>query len=115
MSRSLTSIFLSEDKATKGLEEIGELALEALQQALAEKPSAELRQRIEALIKKLQGPVTRPEVLRALRGIAVLEDIATTEVRKLLAALAQGAPEARLTQEAKASLERLAKRHISEQ
>ncbi|HMC63737.1 MAG TPA: hypothetical protein VKI65_02250 [Gemmataceae bacterium] len=48
--------------------------------------------------------------LRKQRGLAVLEYIGTPEARKVLARVAQGAPEARLTQEAKASLERLAKR-----
>jgi hypothetical protein len=40
----------------------------------------------------------------------VLEHIGTTQAQDLLKKLAQGAPEARLTQEAKASLERLTKR-----
>ena len=47
--------------------------------------------------------------LRALRAVEVLEYIGTTEAKKLLMALAQGAAEARLTREAKASLKRLAK------
>ena len=46
-----------------------------------------------------------------MRAVAVLEDIANPEARELLQKLAEGAPEGRLTQEAKASLERLAKRH----
>ena len=45
-----------------------------------------------------------------LRAVEVLERIGTPEARQVLAKLADGAPEARLTQEAKASLQRLAKR-----
>ncbi len=51
-----------------------------------------------------------PEQLQMLRVMEVLEHIGTAEARQVLAGLAKGAPEARLTQEAKASLERLAKR-----
>ncbi len=71
-----------------------------------------MRRRIEALMEKLRA-VTRPEALRALRAVAVLEDIATPEARQLLETLAKGAPEARLTQEAKASLTRLAKQRTT--
>jgi hypothetical protein len=102
--------FAVREEARKGLEEMGDLALNALRRALAEKPSLEKRQRIELLLEKLHGPITRPEMLRALRGVAVLEDIAIPGAKQLLATLARGAPEARLTQEAKASLERLARR-----
>ena len=70
----------------------------------------EKRWRIESLLEKQRGPVRQPEILRALRAVVVLEEIATPEARKVLQKLASGAPDARLTQEAKASLERLAKR-----
>ena len=96
-------------EAQKELEEIGELATPALKQALAQKPSLELRQRIDRLLSKLGGPITRPERMRAVRAVAVLEDVATSEARKLLETLSQGAPEARLTQEARAALTRLGK------
>jgi WD40 repeat protein len=96
-------------KAQKELEEIGELAAPALKQALAQKPSLELRQRIDRLLGKLGGPITRPEMMRAVRAIAVLEDLATPQARKLLQTLSQGATEARLTQEARAALARLGK------
>jgi WD40 repeat protein len=102
--------FATRDEAQNELEEIGEAALDALRQALANRLSPDARSRIETLILILRGPVTRQEVLRALRAVAVLEDIATPEARELLQKLAKGAPGSRLTVEAKASLERLAKR-----
>ena len=93
--------------AQKGLEELGELAAPALRQMVAKNPSLEVRRRAEALLDKLRGPVTASERRRTMRAVAVLEDTATPEARKLLATLAQGAPEARLTREARAALERL--------
>jgi hypothetical protein len=105
--------FAMREEARKRLEEMGELATETLQRALADKPSPEAHGRMEALIEKLRGPVTLPEALRPLRGVAVAEDIATPEARQILEKLAKGAPEARLTQAAKASLERLARRQAA--
>jgi hypothetical protein len=48
--------------------------------------------------------------MRLLRTIEVLEHAATPEARQFLEKLAAGATEARLTREAKASLERLSRR-----
>jgi len=82
----------------------------ALRQALADNPTLELRQRVHRALDRLRGPVTRPEVLRPLRSVAVLEDIGTPAARKLLETVASGAPAARLTREAQASLNRLKRR-----
>ena len=46
-------------------------------------------------------------MLRTMRAVEILEHIATPAARDLLAEWAKGAPGARLTEEAKASLERL--------
>jgi hypothetical protein len=51
--------------------------------------------------------------MRVTRTVEVLEWIGTPEARQLLDMLAQGAPEAQPTQEAKASLQRLARRHAA--
>jgi WD40 repeat protein len=99
--------FALREEATKALKQLDELAGPALQKASAAGPSLELRRRAERLLVKLQSPVTAPERLRAIQ---VLEHIGTPEARALLQALAKGAPEARLTQEAKAALERLGER-----
>jgi hypothetical protein len=95
------------EKAQAALEELGELAEPALQEALANKPTPEVRRRVQAVLDGLRGPVTRPEGLRSLRALAVLESIATPAARQLLRELAAGTPEARLTREAKASLSRI--------
>jgi hypothetical protein len=89
---------------------LGELAAPALRQALERDPSPEARRRIEVLLAKTHGPITQPEAVRPLRAIAVLEDIATPEAEQLLEQLTAGTPDSRLTREAKAALERLARR-----
>jgi WD40 repeat protein len=102
--------FAVREQATEELEKLGHLARPALRKALEVAPPLEVRQRVERLLRKLEGPVTSPDLLRGLRAIETLEQIDTREARQLLAALAKGAPEARLTQEAKTSLERVVKR-----
>jgi hypothetical protein len=98
--------FAVRERAARDLEQLGEAAEGALRTVLAGRPSPEVRRRVRQLLEKLEGP----EVLRRARALEVLEQIDTPEARRLLAALAKGAPEARLTQEAKGALARLAKR-----
>jgi hypothetical protein len=50
-----------------------------------------------------------PERLREYRALELLEHWHTPEARQLLTELAQGVPEAHFTQEAEASLKRLAR------
>jgi hypothetical protein len=102
--------FTVRQRATEELERLAELAEPVLRKALAGEPSPEMRRRVGRLLQQLGWPVKSPERLRALRAVEGLEHIGTTEARRLLEKLAQGAPEAGLTREAKASLERLAKR-----
>jgi hypothetical protein len=90
---------------------LGELAEATLRQKLQEKLTLEMQQRLEHLLRKVE-PSRSPDRLREVRAIEVLEHIGTPEAKQILQTLAEGAPEARLTQEAKASLERLAKRPV---
>jgi RNA polymerase sigma factor (sigma-70 family) len=94
-------------KAQADLEDLGDLAEPALRKALEEQPTLEVRRRVEQVLERLRGPVTRPDRLRPLRILAVLEDIATPAARALLEEIASGAVEARQTREAKAAVERL--------
>jgi hypothetical protein len=102
--------FAVREKAQEELAALGDLAEPALRRSLENKPSLEMRRRVQTLLERLRGPVTRPELLQALRALAVLEDIGTPEARRLLQELTKGAPEARLTREAKASLRRPVRR-----
>ncbi len=101
--------FSVREKATRALLELGDQAEPALQAALTGKPSPELRRRTEKLLEQLD-PAKSPQLLRSLRAVEALEHIGTAEAQQVLATVAIGAPKARLTQEAKASLDRLAKR-----
>jgi RNA polymerase sigma factor (sigma-70 family) len=94
---------------SKGLAEFGAEAELALRRALAGTPSPEARKRLEELLSK-GGSLPSGEMLRCLRVVEVLERIGTPEARQLLETMARGAPEDWLTQEAKASLERLVRR-----
>ena len=105
--------FSARGKAQNELANLGELAEPALRQTLANKPSLEVTRRVQALLERLRGPVTRPDLLQSLRAVAVLEDIGTPAARRVLEQLAKGAPEARLTREAKESLRCLDSRRSS--
>jgi hypothetical protein len=102
--------FARREAAAKELRDLGELAEPALRQSLAGQPSLEARRRIEALLTNPERALS-PEGLRALRGLRVLAQAGTPEARQVLAALANGAPKARLTREAQSALRRLAGQH----
>ena len=110
MSRWITELdskdFKVREDAVKSLEALEDLAESALRNALERQPSAEMRRSIGQLLEKLKGPVTSPQRLQALRTIELLEQICTNQAREILEGLAKGSPQARVTSEAKASLER---------
>jgi WD40 repeat protein len=95
------------EKAYKQLEALGSVALPALREALAAKPTPEARRSLSRLLSRAAGSAPSAEALRRLRGVLVLERIASTEARRLLTELAAGVPYAAETQEAKAALGRL--------
>jgi hypothetical protein len=104
--------FAVRENAMRKLEALGKDAQSALRTALKNTPSLELRRRVEALLKKLDGPEP-PLDLPSERALEVLEHIGNGEARQLLEVLAAGNPNAPLTREAKAALERLARQAAS--
>jgi hypothetical protein len=94
-------------RASEELEKLGELAEVVLRQGLAKTPPLEVQQRIERILAAIERQAQTPERLQVLRAIQALERIGTPEARQLLEKVAQGNPEARLTREARAALERL--------
>ena len=101
--------FAVREAAARELRQLGELSQPGLEMALARPGvSLETRQRLEQMLSQL--PRLSGESLRDLRAIEVLERLDTPEARALLEELAKGDPDARLTHDAKASLERLRRR-----
>ena len=100
--------FAVRDRAARDLEKLGEAAVPALREAVAGNPSVEMRQRIEALARRADS--LSADRLRSLRSVEALEYSGTSDARAILEKLAGGLAEARLTREAKASVERLRRR-----
>jgi hypothetical protein len=101
--------FATRERAAEALSKLDRLAEPALQKALKEQPSLEMRRRVQQLLEQIAG-IPPSAQLRLLRAVEVLEHIGTPEARQVLEMLAGGGAAARLTQEAKASLARLAAR-----
>jgi WD40 repeat protein len=102
--------FATRRRAAEQLEKIGEPVTGAVRQALARAKSLDSRRHFEQLLERLDRidrPVPAGASLQALRTVEALEHIGGDGARKLLAELAAGAPDARLTREAKVSLQRL--------
>lgn len=105
--------FARRERASRELEKIGEPAALALRKVLNDKPSLEVRKRIDALLEALDGRPTSPERLRTLRALQVIETVGTPKAKQILEGLSGGAAEAALTQEARAALTRLSRRRVN--
>jgi hypothetical protein len=102
--------FATREKATDELEKIAEIAIPALRKAIEAPDSPEAARRAAEIMEKLDWPITSGRRLREIRAVAALEQMNSKEARELLERLATGLSEARMTQDAKASLERQSKR-----
>jgi hypothetical protein len=97
--------FAVRQEASAALAKLEEMAAADLRKVLAGQPSLELRRRVEQLLEQLESlPAAQ---LQKLRAVEALERIGTPEAEELLRTLATGAAAARLTREARASLQRL--------
>jgi RNA polymerase sigma factor (sigma-70 family) len=102
--------FVVREQAAKELEALADRAAPALRKALADKPSLELRRHLEELLARLDGTKLAPETVRQIRAVEALEALGSPESRRLLEKLAAGPPRTWLTQEAKATLQRVTAR-----
>jgi len=99
--------FKTREAAEKKLHELGEQIVGSLQEALNASPTPEARNRIAALLEALAPTnMPKPEALRSIRAVWLLERIGTPEAKQFLQMLANGHESARLTHEAKAALAR---------
>lgn len=98
--------FADREAASAELERIGNVADEAVREALANNPSAEMRKRLETFLA-LPGLVRSPETLRRVRSVQVLERIGSPEAKALLEQLSRGTPTAAESLDARLALERL--------
>jgi HEAT repeat protein len=105
-----SATFAVREKAADELEKMEELAAPHLRKALASEPSPEVRRRAKELLDRIEEEVFSPNALRGWRALEVLERIDVPEARRLLEALAKGAPEAWLTRGAMETLDRLERR-----
>lgn len=99
------------ERAVTELKRLGPLAGPALRRTLANRPPLETRRRLEPLLEEVAQRRFTTEELRLVRAVETLESSGDPQAHRLLEVLAKGAAEAWLTREAKAALERLARRH----
>jgi hypothetical protein len=94
------------ETASNELYKMGEQIVPELEKVLANDPSPEARTRLDNLRAKLTGLVLQGERLRSYRAVEILEIVGTPEARLVLQVLAEGAPDALVTQSAQAALKR---------
>jgi WD40 repeat protein len=95
------------ERAYRQLVQFGEQVEQALRESAAKPNNAEVKKRIDALLKAIAVPPPDPERIRQLRAVELLERTGTAEARELLNTLARGDSAARITKDAAAALKRL--------
>lgn len=104
-----SEVFRVRDVARQELSKYGDLAAHALKAALKKCPVLETQRRLEKLLTQLERDPSPVEV-REIRAIQSLELAGTPEAQALLHHWAGGAPGARLTENARSALDRVARR-----
>jgi hypothetical protein len=101
--------FAARQRAASELRKLGWTAEPFLLKALEDKPSLEVRKRAKELLDEIFKTEPSPQLLQDLRAVEVLERIGTPQAKKVIQELANHTPATKLTREAKASLDRLAR------
>jgi WD40 repeat protein len=97
--------FATREKASLELTKLGEASAGQLESALKSPRSPEQGRRLKLILAGLKG--VSPARLGQVRGLMVLEQIASPSAREVLRRLAKGSPDAFLTQQAQLALRRL--------
>ncbi len=98
--------FKKRDSARQEMTALNELAEPFIREALNHSPSLEKRRRLELIQSSLNVSIPAKE-MPLVRGIQILERIASPEAKQFLRDLAAGTPAARQTRLARESLERM--------
>jgi hypothetical protein len=103
--------FAVREAAFKELERYNTAVEGPIRDGIKKRKSAEVGRRLERLLSSIEEPAAScKDTLQAVRGIAALEFIGTAESKAILRRVAEGAPLARQTQEAKTALARMGNR-----
>jgi dipeptidyl aminopeptidase/acylaminoacyl peptidase len=99
--------YATREAAFGALKKLGPDVDGELRAALEGKASPEVRKRLQKLLESWERRPASVEERRAVRAVQVLERVGSKEARAVLARLADGAPGAWLTQQARLALKRL--------
>jgi hypothetical protein len=102
--------FDTRERATAELIRLHKRAEKAVRQAATTSTSSEVRRRAERILGHVAVPPPGPDTIRTLRAVQILQRLNTPKARTLLERLASGEPTDRLTEEARASLDFIARR-----
>lgn len=107
--------FTVRDQAARDLQKLGESVLPLLRDALMKKPALDVERKLAELVEALSNPPLTTTYLQERRAIEVLEHCRVPGAKQLLEKLAGGLPGARLTEDARASLERWKANGVAEE
>lgn len=102
--------FEQREKASKELAKHLAAAEPLLQECLANKPSLEVRRRIEALLARLDSQPLSPETIRDLRALEVLEYFGRAALEDVSRQLAEGNHDPHIVTAARSACQRLKER-----
>ena len=99
--------FKDREEASTELDRLGASVVGRVKARLEKNESEEVRSRVIRFLAKYDHDNPQADELRVLRGVEILEAIATAEAKSLLAALARGEETAPLTREAARAMQRI--------